>query len=467
MRLNKVLLIIFICFGTVSSISYQLDYSNEPVYGQSGDAVNLQLVVANKGSGGILVYYVSNSAPSEPILLGDCIKPGSTSGLSIPFSLRKGAHTEGFTLAFFDFWGLIEGDKCDGIQPRDYDTAVAKKYSTKSEYIEITTFSGCDYGYPVCGSDYNCENNECVLKPGCRYNNPPCDEDYDCINNACVLKPGCKYNNPSCNEGFICEDNQCIAIITNSDKTRITQKINNLDESLSVMEGDVNELLPIYQELEDVNKTQYWNSVISFITQTRQKLNSVKNNIMVGERKAEVYDYVTQNINQIEIDRARIIGENPQTMVRRDIVTEQPPPEQITGDSSSSETSGDSGQSSVTVYQPDADVITTSRVYNVAIKINGINEIGDGAKFGIFVGENEFTVFKSSGRIQVKNGADWDTDFDIIVPMQESFRKLESSSDVCSTIKSLKQTGEIRGELYISDIELGLKGYRAMEDCLR
>ena len=77
---------------------------------------------------------------------------------------------------------------------------------------------GCQYDNPVCGDDYNCVNNQCVLKTGCAYNNPGCGVDSDCVNNQCVLKEGCQYDNPGCEEGFNCENNQCVSISINCDK---------------------------------------------------------------------------------------------------------------------------------------------------------------------------------------------------------------------------------------------------------
>jgi len=59
--------------------------------------------------------------------------------------------------------------------------------STSQENIPQSVSQGCQYNNPSCESDYNCVNNQCVLKLGCQYNNPVCNDDSDCINNQCVL----------------------------------------------------------------------------------------------------------------------------------------------------------------------------------------------------------------------------------------------------------------------------------------
>ena len=73
----------------------------------------------------------------------------------------------------------------------------------------VLTLPGCQYNNPACATDYECINNQCVLKPGCLYNNPPCQTNENCSNNVCVRKAGCQYNNPSCRSGETCIDNTC------------------------------------------------------------------------------------------------------------------------------------------------------------------------------------------------------------------------------------------------------------------
>lgn len=61
--------------------------------------------------------------------------------------------------------------------------------------------------------DKNYWSDEVVVKVlgiGCAYNKPPCEAEYDCIDNECVLKPGCAYNNPGCERGYRCRNNECI-----------------------------------------------------------------------------------------------------------------------------------------------------------------------------------------------------------------------------------------------------------------
>ena len=71
------------------------------------------------------------------------------------------------------------------------------------------TPEGCLYNNPPCKSNYDCVNNNCVLKSGCNYSNPSCENDYDCVNNRCVLKSGCTYNNPPCPSRYKCRSNEC------------------------------------------------------------------------------------------------------------------------------------------------------------------------------------------------------------------------------------------------------------------
>jgi len=71
--------------------------------------------------------------------------------------------------------------------------------------------NGCKYSNPVCGSDYDCTNNQCIKKQGCSYSNPVCENNYSCINNQCILKSGCQYNNPTCENGKQCSNNQCVS----------------------------------------------------------------------------------------------------------------------------------------------------------------------------------------------------------------------------------------------------------------
>lgn len=60
-----------------------------------------------------------------------------------------------------------------------------KNYWTEEQSIKIEKL-GCATNTPPCTVNYNCINNECVLKPGCAYDNPPCESGYQCENNNCT-----------------------------------------------------------------------------------------------------------------------------------------------------------------------------------------------------------------------------------------------------------------------------------------
>lgn len=74
-------------------------------------------------------------------------------------------------------------------------------------------------------------NDTIETEHGCAYDNPSCDEDYDCIDNECVLKEGCQYDNPPCDSNEECIDNQCI-------KTSLCEIPSSLSKSQDTIEGE-------------------------------------------------------------------------------------------------------------------------------------------------------------------------------------------------------------------------------------
>jgi hypothetical protein len=123
--------------------------------------------------------------------------------------------------------------------------------------------------------------------------------------------------------------------------------------------------------------------------------------------------------------------------------------------------SGDSGGSS------SVDTDMTERVNAIAQRIEGIDGINSGARFGLFIGPDGYTVGKISSGIYVIEGVDDGTDFDIYLPTQETFEEIEEAPDVCAKMRELRDSGNITAVMHVSEMQLFFKGYMSIESCLR
>ncbi|MBN2121893.1 hypothetical protein JW721_02455 [Candidatus Micrarchaeota archaeon] len=134
-----------------------------------------------------------------------------------------------------------------------------------------------------------------------------------------------------------------------------------------------------------------------------------------------------------------------------------------TGDSQDAQDdSGDSGSATA------VDLDMTERVNAIAQRIEGIDGINNGAKFGLIIGEDEgYTIGKISSGIFVLDGVDEGTDFDIYMDSPESFEEIENAQDVCAKMRELRNAGKITAVMHASDMQLFFKGYLAMEPCLK
>lgn len=112
--------------------------------------------------------------------------------------------------------------------------------------------------------------------------------------------------------------------------------------------------------------------------------------------------------------------------------------------------------------------ITSERINAIAERIEGIDEINPGAKFGLYVkGKGNYTIGKGTEGIKVLEGGQEYTDFDIYVDSMETFEEIENAEDICAKMREKRNAGNITAEIHASEIELFLKGYMAMEPCLR
>ncbi|MBD3389983.1 hypothetical protein GF415_03455 [Candidatus Micrarchaeota archaeon] len=112
--------------------------------------------------------------------------------------------------------------------------------------------------------------------------------------------------------------------------------------------------------------------------------------------------------------------------------------------------------------------ITSERINAIAERIEGIDEINPGAKFGLYIEEKgNYTIGRGAEGIKVLEGGQEYTDFDIYLDSMETFEEIENAEDVCAKMREKRNAGNITAEIHASEIELFLKGYMAMEPCLR
>jgi hypothetical protein len=135
------------------------------------------------------------------------------------------------------------------------------------------------------------------------------------------------------------------------------------------------------------------------------------------------------------------------------------PPQDVPGGAGNG-TSDSGGSSSV-------DTDMTERVNAIAERIEGIEGINSGARFGLFIGSDGYTVGKISSGIYVIRGVDDGTDFDIYLPSEETFEEIENAPDVCEKMRELRDSGEITAVMHVSEMQLFFKGYLSIESCLR
>lgn len=129
---------------------------------------------------------------------------------------------------------------------------------------------------------------------------------------------------------------------------------------------------------------------------------------------------------------------------------------------------GDGGDSADSGNPTSVDMDMTNRVNAIAQRIEGIDGINNGAKFGLVIGGNEsYTIGKISSGIYVLAGLDEGTDFDIHMDSFESFEEIENAEDVCAKMRELRNAGRITAEMHASEMQLFFKGYLAMEPCLK
>ena|GEM_PF-3181621 len=117
---------------------------------------------------------------------------------------------------------------------------------------------------------------------------------------------------------------------------------------------------------------------------------------------------------------------------------------------------------------PPTQKITSERVSAIAERIEGIDGINPGAKFGLYVsGVGNYTVGKTEEGIAVVEGGQEYTDIDLYLDSMDTFVAVEESSDVCAKIRELRNAGNITYETHISEMQMYFKGYLALEPCLR
>ena len=112
--------------------------------------------------------------------------------------------------------------------------------------------------------------------------------------------------------------------------------------------------------------------------------------------------------------------------------------------------------------------MTSERVSAIAEKMEGIDGINPGAKFGLYIeGVGDYTVGKTEEGIMVVGGAQEYTDIDLYLDSMETFEAVENAEDACAKIRELRNAGNITYEMHISEMQMYFKGYLALEPCLR
>lgn len=133
--------------------------------------------------------------------------------------------------------------------------AQANQEKSQNYQLPSITTQGCQYNAPPCSSDYDCLNNQCVLKRGCQYSNPACQYNQDCINNVCVLKQcpyeccdGIEYQRKDCQTDYACVSHACKPIDSDLDGLYdYEEKQLGTNPNLADSDGDT---LSDYQEVK-------------------------------------------------------------------------------------------------------------------------------------------------------------------------------------------------------------------------
>ncbi len=111
--------------------------------------------------------------------------------------------------------------------------------------------------------------------------------------------------------------------------------------------------------------------------------------------------------------------------------------------------------------------ITSERVSAIAERMDGIEEINPGAKFGLYVeGGRNYTVGKTTEGIIVIEGAEEYTDIDLYLDSMGSFEAIENADDACAKIRELRNAGNITYDMRISEMQMYFKGYLSLAECL-
>jgi len=117
--------------------------------------------------------------------------------------------------------------------------------------------------------------------------------------------------------------------------------------------------------------------------------------------------------------------------------------------------------------EPIDEGITSERVRAIAEKMEGIEGINPGAKFGLYIeGGGNYTVGQTEEGIMVVEGGQEYTDIDLFLDSMESFEAVEDADDVCAKIRELRNAGNITYETHISEMQMYFKGYLSLAPCL-
>ncbi len=112
------------------------------------------------------------------------------------------------------------------------------------------------------------------------------------------------------------------------------------------------------------------------------------------------------------------------------------------------------------------DAITSERVQAIAEKMEGVDGVHEGAKFGLYVEGAGYTVGKTPEGILVVEGGQEYTDLDLYLDSMETFEAVENADDVCAKIRELRNAGNITYEMHISEMQMFFKGYLSLAECL-
>ncbi len=142
---------------------------------------------------------------------------------TITVYINNSCNYENFTLMINELSLLLnESRETINELENESDSKDETIFMLESKIINLTNkleqFNGCNFNNPVCGDNYVCMNNQCVLKEGCSFSNPSCDEGYICKENICVAKKQVIFRT-NINDGNYYSKEGEIAIDGNNDET--------------------------------------------------------------------------------------------------------------------------------------------------------------------------------------------------------------------------------------------------------